>query len=480
MPQAYFRTDASAAIGSGHVMRCLTLADALADAGWRCTFLSSEDSARAVPALSAGRHDILPADHKLEAADILIVDHYGLDAGYEGAARSWAERILVIDDLADRKHDCDVLVDMTYGRDAADYQRLVPEFCSILTGADYALLRPQFLDARGQALERRAAANSVQRILVSLGSTNIHNITGRVIDLLSGYRDQVFDVDVIIGSRAPHLDDVKRSIESSPHHIDLKTDVSDMAALMAGADLAIGAGGTTSWERCCLGLPSLAVVIADNQEKIAAELAAAGALLNLGWHESLDEESFVNALKELCNAPEKLASMSAKAAAICDGRGADRFLTVLASCNDTNIHLRPLELCDAEQLFAWQNDPQTRKYFRNPQRPSIEEHFDWVRSSLTNKDRKVFVIESDSKSAGIIRLDKEKKSGDCLAYEVSILTAPEFYGQGIAKKALKNICSFYSGVELRAEIMPENEASIRLFSSLGFVHEKDTWYTLKS
>ena len=159
MPEglAVFRADASPTMGGGHVMRCLTLADALRDAGWSCAFATAAESSAMVPALARSGHatiDIASDDAgELGAcvghADLLIVDHYGLGAVFEGRARDWAGQVLVIDDLPNRPHDCDLLLDQTAGRGAGDYAGMVPDHCRLLLGADHALLRPQFLSARG-------------------------------------------------------------------------------------------------------------------------------------------------------------------------------------------------------------------------------------------------------------------------------------------------------------------------------------------
>ncbi len=320
---AFFRCDASPDIGSGHVMRCLTLAESLSKKGWRCAFLCTKETPAILPALATSGFDVYSPEETPDYANFLIVDHYGLDQKYEASTRLWARKIIVLDDLADRAHNCDLLLDQTYGRSAEDYRPLVPEGCRILTGAEYALLRPQFPAARPAALARRAG--SIDRVLISFGNTNIHNITTKALEDLSGITSKKLALDVVLGSRAPYFRDVEQIVraiaDQSFHAIRLLTDVTDMASLMTGADFAVGAGGTTSWERCCLGLPALIIEIADNQRLLAARLHKAGAAHNLGWHENIGSSSLARTLETYIMKPDLGRAMAHKAAALCDGRG---------------------------------------------------------------------------------------------------------------------------------------------------------------
>lgn len=248
------------------------------------------------------------------------------DAAFEASCRRWAHRILVIDDLANRQHDCDFLLDQTLGRQSADYSQLVPARCRVLLGPDFALLRPQFATARGEALARRAEGRAARRLLVSLGATDPANMTGRVISAASGLP---LELDIVLGAGNEYRESVLESVKRFKMPARIHTDVSDMASLMVQADLAVGAGGTTSWERCCLGLPSLILVLADNQLGIAAALDKAGAAVNLGTVENLSDSKLAEALRNLCSNDRRRIVMSERAAAICDGGGVGRVLRAI-------------------------------------------------------------------------------------------------------------------------------------------------------
>ena len=328
-----FRVDASARIGGGHVMRCCSLAEHFIAAGWSVGFASSAESRIIVRQLSDRTEVLEGSDQRsLDAealalrwpsgCDLLVVDHYSLDARFEGTCRGWADRIVVVDDLADRPHDCDLLIDSTFGRAAADYAGLVPVSTPVLAGADYALLRPEFAARRQESLARRAALVKVERVLVSLGLTDLGAITARVVRLLLDSAPAL-SIDVVLGPAVPSRATLEEFAAHSPR-LCLHVDPPDMAALMAKADVAIGAGGTTSWERCCLGLPTVLLVLADNQKMIAYELARAGAAVRVEQCGEPDPSAIAEALVALAADPDRLREMSRRAAAICDGKGAER------------------------------------------------------------------------------------------------------------------------------------------------------------
>ncbi len=260
--------------------------------------------------------------------DLLVVDHYGRDAAFESACRDWVRRILVIDDLADRRHDCDFLLDQTAGREADDYRPLVPSHSRLLLGSLHALLKPRFAELREESLRRRRERPGLERILVSVGLMDHANLTEIA---LRGIERAGLDVavDVVLGGRAPHLDAVRAAAERLGPRVTVTTDADDMAERLARADLAVGSAGTTSWERCCLGVPALVAVCADNQEKIAEELVAAGAVDLLGRDASISPESVADALVRLHGGRERLTEMGARASALCDGRGTARLMEVL-------------------------------------------------------------------------------------------------------------------------------------------------------
>lgn len=331
--RAIFRCDASSAIGGGHVMRCLTLADALAARGWTCRFACTAKTTETVPALAARGYAMIALDDEggfVDAADLLIVDHYNWSRAQETACRGQAESILVIDDLADRPHDCDWLLDQTFGREATDYRSLVGRGCRLLVGTSYALLRPQFAARRRAALAARRASEDIRRFLVSFGASDPHGVTETALRGIAAAKLDV-SVDVVLGANDPNRGKLQSLADAMTQNVTFHANVDDMAALMADADVAIGAAGTSAWERCCLGLPALLVITAENQKMNASALVAAGAAYAVGDERGFDPLELTERLCGLRQDPGRLRCMSEAASAVCDGRGVDRVIEVLAT-----------------------------------------------------------------------------------------------------------------------------------------------------
>lgn len=269
--RALISCEASLQIGTGHVMRCLVLADELKKNGFDVTFITSATSANLISDL-ARFPQITSEDFFLNPAaqDLLVVDNYSLDALYEKRFRKYVKTILVIDDLANRKHDCDILLDQNLGTKKDDYRDFVSADCQILAGANYCLLRPEFSALRDEAIKKRSETKSVKKILVNFGGSDINNHSLAALRLIEN-SNFVGEVDVVLGFNAPNFDSVADFAVKSRNKITVHKRA-NMSELILAADAAIAAGGTSAWERCCLALPTYIIKIADNQEKIFREL----------------------------------------------------------------------------------------------------------------------------------------------------------------------------------------------------------------
>ncbi len=475
-PVIVFRCDASPDMGTGHAMRCLTLAKSLA-AGREIVFHCSEETVRTIPAFAQSGFGIAHGDYK-GPARWLIVDHYGLDESYERKARAWAEGIVVLDDLADRRHECDILLDQSYGRTAADYKGLAPPECKILAGAAYAILRPEFAALRSSVSRDFSKA---ERVLVAFGGINPKGSTEFTLGMLDKFSGRRLRIDAVCSSSANSLRDIKAAVdninEKDFHTVRLLLDTPEMAQLMAQADFCIGAGGTTSWERCCLKLPVLTLELADNQRFILSELDKAGAIHNLGPIEAAGAERFLDAFASLLESPARLQEMSERAAAICDGRGAERLapymLEPAITKDGRKISLRPMAAEDCELLYRWQTIPGIRQYARNKQPPEPEAHRRWFADSLENPKRHIFMVECGGSPAGMVRLDQ---SGEGAIFEVSILIDPQYHGCGAGSAALGLLRALRPDAIFEAEVLKGNAASQKLFEKAGYTAKSDTWY----
>jgi UDP-2,4-diacetamido-2,4,6-trideoxy-beta-L-altropyranose hydrolase len=340
--QLVIRADASPSIGGGHVQRCLTLAGSLRDLGWRCALLGVEESRLSVAlpdwlefVASSGTDagDVGPLRrHWPNGVDLLIVDHYGLAEPWEEQCRGWARRIMAIDDLADRRHDCDLLLDPSAGRSRGEYANLVPARCRLLLGPGFALLRPDFAAWRERALAHRASPG--RRFYINFGAADPRGIGGRILAALLAI-DTGFDLDLVCGASVEQVPGLRRMAAAFSGNAAIHGRVGNVAELMARADLAIGAGGSASWERCAVGLPSVVVAIADNQETNARTLHAAGAALAVGCPSAMQPDEVARAALALLDDKSALAAMSRKAAALCDGKGTERVRNAIVDLLDS-------------------------------------------------------------------------------------------------------------------------------------------------
>jgi UDP-2,4-diacetamido-2,4,6-trideoxy-beta-L-altropyranose hydrolase len=330
-----FRVDSSSQMGVGHLMRCLTLADELKKQNHNATFICRELKGNLIK-LIEHRVLILPVDKDFQSddlylswlgatqeqdakqtiqvihdnADLLIVDSYALDEVWHKQLKPHAKKIMVIDDLADREFDCDVLLNQNLASKQGDYQGKVPSDCELLLGCEYALLRPEFAAFRKRALEKRKKTQEIKNILISMGGSDKKNITYNVLQQLN----DGFNIVVVLSSASLHREMIMDYVKGK--NIEVIINADNMAELMLDADLAIGAGGSTSWERCCLGLPTLLFVTAENQKVIAENLERLGAVMIV--------RSLKDDLQMIVSNFDLWRTMSEKSQAICDGFGVKR------------------------------------------------------------------------------------------------------------------------------------------------------------
>ncbi|MHA6196507.1 UDP-2,4-diacetamido-2,4,6-trideoxy-beta-L-altropyranose hydrolase [Pseudomonas wadenswilerensis] len=322
------RADASSQIGIGHVMRCLTLARHLTAHGAEVAFACRELPGHQLARIADAGHGVfaLPAQGDELAAlkalspgpdgfDWIIVDHYGLDARWERAARQWAPRIMVIDDLADRVHDCDLLLDQNYTASVAAYRALVPEACEILAGPRHALLGEAFRQARAPGAE------ASRRVLVSFGGFDQAGMTLKTLQALEGIDD--VQVQCIAGQATPDFAALQALVARWPRW-ELQTFVHDLPRRMANAALFVGAGGGTTWERAAMGLPSLCVSVADNQVGNAEALARDGFHLYLGPAAQVTVAGLRLAMAGLLDDAELRQQFAARGQCLVDGLGTQR------------------------------------------------------------------------------------------------------------------------------------------------------------
>jgi len=298
------RTDASITIGSGHVMRCLTIAKELQKKGCQVQFFMKELSGNLIEyVMEQGFRNV----QEMQVADLCIIDHYEIDREWENTIRPFVRKIMVIDDLANRVHDCDLLLDQNvvpcY---ETRYDMLVPNHCVELLGPKYLIMRPEFIHARLQLTER--CSSEVKRLLLFMGGTDPTSETLKVLQALEQASTNFEQIDVVVGNGNLHKEDIEIICRKKGYLYHCQIDY--MAKLMTKADFSIGAGGSTTWERCYVGLPSSSTIVSDNQ-RISTETATTlGAVWNLGWHEDVQVQNYVELLDELPKQKKRLKEIS--------------------------------------------------------------------------------------------------------------------------------------------------------------------------
>ncbi len=349
-----FRVDAGKQIGTGHFMRCLVLAKKLSERGDSIRFLARALPPHLIDTLYKEGFDYVSLDtnvvkepidnlphsqwletsqfHDAQLAisalsdkswDLIVVDHYGIDVRWESLVHKVTKKLMVIDDLADRKHCCDILIDQNFYVDLnSRYQNIVPSNCQLLLGPKYALLRNEFRELHERAHIR---SGSIKKILVFLGG-DASNLTTKVIEQLLKI-NLPSRIDVVVGEDHPYREEVRQICAKNGYICHVET--LRMAELMLSADLAIGAGGSATWERCCVGLPGILLAFAENQIKIVRDLTEYGACVSLSEDELRSESLFQEKINKMFRRDSALSQISSKAYHLVDGCGVDRVLKLL-------------------------------------------------------------------------------------------------------------------------------------------------------
>lgn len=495
-----FRVDANARIGSGHLVRCATLAVALREQGAQSRFICRAlpeswqawltaqglqwvdlgpatvpyearpgDPAHAAWLETRWEDDAADTQRALggDAWDWLVADHYALDARWEHALRPHARRLLAIDDLADRAHDVDALVDLNLHESAESrYTGKVPDGARLMLGPAFALLRPEFAAARA---DLRPRPGEVRRVLVFFGGFDAGNTTGRALQGLDGLRrDGIgpFAVDVVIGAQHPARDELIAYCAERPGwacHV--QTD--RMAELMMAADLAIGAGGGATWERCALGLPAIAVAQAANQVEQVDAVARVSAVCAPRLRDD-SPAAWRVPIEALWFDPLRRGRMADAAHALVDARGAERVATYMAR---PPLSVRLARPSDSEFVFEGRNADAVRRASRTHDPIEREAHQRWYESILGSTARVMLIGEAAAERVGVLRWDI---AADGASAEVSVYLAPGQGGRGLGQDLLAEAEAWLRrerpGVRtLVAEVLAGNAASIHLFEKAGYV-----------
>lgn len=488
------RTDASDVLGHGHVARCLSLASALTSLGASVSFVCRDHEGNLVSQLVRKGYtvDLLPcgaggistavaplgASWQVDSeetvaaigsrcgkADWVVVDHYGIDEKWEQAVRCVARRILVIDDLADRRHVCDVLLDQNLvERMASRYEGIVSAGCQVLLGPRYAILQPEYAAMHVGATPREGR---VRRLVVYFGGADQGHFTSRVIREFLKLRRSDVAVDVVVPSSSPQLPILIGLVEEVAN-VHIHSDMSSLAPLFQVADLAVGACGATTWERLCVGLPSLVVTIADNQVAIARALDRRGIVRWVGDHESLDDNMIAVALRRALD-DDLDSSWSIRCLREVDGYGASRVCSAMLVTADTTLVARDCREDDEALLLEWATDADSRTNSFESKAISSETHRAWYRDLLKKPDCvRLYVINTENG----IPVGQTRFTLHGTVWEISYSLAPELRGRGMGRAlllaGLDALREDLGNVSVVGKVRSSNDSSCRVFRRLGF------------
>jgi UDP-2,4-diacetamido-2,4,6-trideoxy-beta-L-altropyranose hydrolase len=471
------RADASTQIGSGHIMRCLALAQAWQDVGGHAVFTVGMTIAALEERLRSEGMEVIrllvqpgSADDAIQTADSarqmganwVVVDGYHFGVDYQQTIRDSGLRLLFVDDNGHAEHYyADVVLNQNIHAHEGLYANREP-YTRLLLGIRYVLLRREFLKWWGW---KREIPEVARKVLVTLGGGDPDNVTFKVLQALQQVAVDGLEAVVVVGGSNPYHEELQSAIRHSPFAIRLERNVTNMPELMAWADVAVSAGGSTCWELAFMGLPNLVLILADNQRPVAERLDTAGVAVNLGWRENLSSAEIAQVLTQLLATARVRMEMSWHGQQLVDGQGVNK---VLRYIRGETISLRQVREDDCRLLWEWANDPDVREASFSSESISWEQHVKWFKSKLSDP-RCIFYIamNSDGVPIGQVRYDREGNKA-----VVSISIDREFRGKGYGSRliwlASQKLFVILDIDTIHAYVKQGNEASVGAFVKAGY------------
>lgn len=478
------RVDSSARIGTGHLVRCLTLANKLRSRGEDVIFLSQSLANDMSSQVTDAGFEVLNVDTsrtnhespeerdaleslrliKSRSINRVILDHYDLSLGWEEQIGKEVDQVFVIDDLFHRRHHSDLLLN----------QNLVPPNDDAYSGSDHGarhvLIGPKFAllqDEYASVRTIRPADNSrVERISVFMGGSDPDNATDLVLRSLNAIDLTDIAVDVVIGQANSHRTQLVEKFGSNPAFT-FHTGFSSLATLFNESDLALGAGGTTNWERMCLGVPSIVIDIAENQREICVELARAGLIEYLGSFQSVRQTDIQNAVEKLRSDQDRRNQYSWQGQIAVDGLGTNRIVETLLPSDSESLSLRRTRIGDMTLYFNWVNEFSVRQNSINSQPIPWHVHEEWFKSRIDNPNSQMYVLCAGDLPCGQVRFEKSGEEWT-IDYSLDVLVRGRGWGKTLVSKALAELRKSSTG-KIVANVKTSNLASRQIFHELHFL-----------
>jgi len=477
MDPLLIRADANTQMGTGHVMRCLALAEAWQEGGGNAVFLGRIDApairrrlvsegfeVRDAKARDGGPDDATATSALASefGAEWVVVDGYHFGADYQRALKGAGLKVLFIDDNGHAGDYCaDIVLNQNIHADESIYAKRAPG-TRLLLGTKYVLLRKEFWPWREW---KREIPDVARKVLVTMGGADPDNATLKVVKALGRVQVDGIEAVVVAGASNPHYDILVEAATASPVEVRVERNVTDMPALMAWADVAVSAAGTTVYELARMGLPAILVSVAENQRPLAEGLEAVKAATYLGECGRVSPAGILASLGALLEATDRRRAVSARCAQLVDSRGARRVIT---SMLQARVSLRRATEHDARLLWEWANDPNVRRWAFHPDAIPWEEHARWFSMKLSDANCLIFIgMGPGQKPVGQVRLDISDGSADV---DVSVAEGERGRGYGSAMIDL-GVSDLFSQSDARmasAVVIDGNLASLRAFETAGF------------
>ena len=478
------RADANARIGTGHLMRCLALAQGWKARGRQATFITACESESLRHRLSDEDFQVItleqshpnPADWGATSQALaahpgawVVLDGYHFDPAYQRQIKETGHRLLVIDDMAHLDHYyADLVLNQNINAERSRYSCEL--YTHLLLGTRYVLLRSEFLAWREW---QREVPQVARKVLVTLGGSDPNNQTLKVIQAMQQIAVDGLEAVVVVGASNPHFQELQSVARNSQFTIRLVQNVTDMSELMAWADVAVSAGGSTCWEMAFMGLPNVILVLAENQRGVAEGLGTLGIALNLGWYAEISELELAQTLEMLIANPAYRKAMSEKGRQLVDGAGANSVVSAMNKLVQTapaadRLRVRRACFQDAELLWQWANDPSVRANSFHPEPILLDEHLEWYKEKLTSSDTRIWILELNQVPVAQIRYDRVNTD----TAEISFSVVSEHRGRGLGTRSLVltsgMVCRELGVKRLRGRVFSSNDASVRVFTKAGF------------
>lgn len=489
-PALLIRADANSQIGTGHVMRCLALSQAWIATGGTVAFLGHCQAGGLRERIESIGADFIRLDRphpdlvdlrvtlatldqmstRLGQRPWLVLDGYHFAPDFQQGVRSAGYRLLVVDDTAHlASYHADLLLNQNLNAEHLLYQS--DDDTLRLLGSRYVMLRAEFLAWRGW---KRPIAKTARRILVTLGGADPDNVTLKVIQALTLLDIAGLEATVVVGSANPHFDGLQSLTCDWPFPVRLVRNAGNMPELMAWADVAVSGGGSTCWELAFMGLPTLAITVADNQRGVVRELKAAGVAVDLGWFQDVTAEQIASELSAICKDTARREEFSCKGPRIVDGHGPERIGMLMQGINarwlePTQLHVRSAEPADAVALWLLAIEPTVRQNAFNSERFPLGQHMRWYQSRLGSPDYRFYVLEL----GGAVVAQARYNRVDAQTVEIDFSVAPALRGKGLGTQALaltwRRACQELGVRWAKGVVFTRNVSSVRAFLKAGFV-----------